>query len=150
MFAPFAADLAGISNLIFEPDGAMLRLPPNLLVMDQASVDAYAKRAAAGGDAEFDFRGIRWFGRDRDISTSVSPRSFAQLRAAPPSARRQGISRPRQQHPAEQRSSAAVPASADRDCVLPLSSWEQPISPQELQTAGDIFSRRRPQRRARS
>ena len=55
----------------------MLRLPANLLVMDQASVDAYAKRAAAGGDAEFDFRGINWFGRDRDISTAVSPRSFA-------------------------------------------------------------------------
>ena len=51
----------------------MLRLPRNLLVMDQASVDAYTKRAAAGGDAEFDFRGINWLGRDRDISTSVQP-----------------------------------------------------------------------------
>ena len=86
LFHPFDAELASVKHLVFEPDGAMLRLPPNLLVMDQASVDAYQKRAAAGGDAEFDFRGIKWFGRDRDISTSVSPRSFAQLRAAPPSA----------------------------------------------------------------
>ena len=32
-------------HLIFEPDGAMLRLPPNLLVMDRAGVDAYRARA---------------------------------------------------------------------------------------------------------
>ena len=32
--------------------------------------------------------GIAWLGRDRDISTAVSPRSFAQLRNAPPSAGR--------------------------------------------------------------
>ncbi|HEY6049417.1 MAG TPA: CHAT domain-containing protein, partial [Sphingomicrobium sp.] len=31
LFGPFAADVAGIKHLIFEPDGAMLRLPPNLL-----------------------------------------------------------------------------------------------------------------------
>ena len=85
LFKPFAAELAGITSLVFEPDGAMLKLPPNVLVVDQASVDAYTKRAAAGGDAEFDFRGINWFGRDRDISTAVSPRSFAEIRAAPPS-----------------------------------------------------------------
>jgi tetratricopeptide (TPR) repeat protein len=85
LFAPFAGDLGSVKHLVFEGDGAMLRLPPNLLVMDQASVEGYQKRAAAGGDAEFDFRGIQWFGRERDISTSVSPQSFAQLRAAPPS-----------------------------------------------------------------
>jgi hypothetical protein len=76
----------------------MLRLPPNLLVMDQASVETYAKRAAAGGDAEFDFRGMRWFGRDRDISTSVSPLSFVQLRAAPPSAVNSAVPLPKPSH----------------------------------------------------
>ena len=75
-------------HLIFEPDGAMLRLPPNLLVMDQAVGRCLQQRAQAGDDAAFDFRGIAWLGRDRDISTSVSPRSFAQLRSAPPSAAR--------------------------------------------------------------
>ena len=79
-------EIAAAKHLIFEPDGAMLRLPPNLLVMDQASVDSYDQRAKASDDAAFDFRGIAWLGRDRDISTSVSPRSFAQLRSAPPSA----------------------------------------------------------------
>lgn len=144
LFAPFAADLAGVSNLIFEPDGAMLRLPPNLLVMDQASVDSYAKRAAAGGDAEFDFRGMRWFGRDRDISTSVSPLSFVQLRSAPPSAGTKEYLGLGNNTPPSSGDALKVPASADRDCLLPMSSWEQPISPQELQTAAAILNRRDP------
>ena len=130
-------DVAGVKHLIFEPDGAMLRLPPNLLVMDQASVAAYQQRAAAGGDAEFDFRGVKWFGRDRDISTSVSPRSFAQLRAAPPSAgAKQYLGLGENSPPG---GAAMIPAAADRDCVLPLSSWAQPISAQELRIAGGIF-----------
>jgi CHAT domain-containing protein len=139
LFGPFQADLAGIQHLVFEPDGAMLRLPPNLLVMDQASVDMYQKRAAAGGDAEFDFRGIKWFGRDRDISTSVSPRAFADLRAAPP-ARGSKLYLGLGENTPPAASAAPVPAAADRDCILPLSSWAKPISAQELQTAGAIFS----------
>ena len=47
LFGPVAAELAGVRHLIFEPDGAMLRLPPNLLVMDRAGIDAYAARRAA-------------------------------------------------------------------------------------------------------
>jgi CHAT domain-containing protein len=139
LLAPFEAEVASVKHLIFEPDGAMLSLPPNLLVMDQASVDAYQKRAAAGGDAEFDFRGVKWFGRDRDISTAVSPRSFAQLRSAPPSAgRKQYLGLGENTPPSE--GAALVPAAADRDCILPLSSWAQPISARELQVAGQIFS----------
>src|SRR5205814_3044008 len=80
LFGPFAASIVPVTHLVFEPDGALLRLPPNLLVMDQASVDAYQQRAKAGDEAAYDFRGIAWLGRDRDISTAVSPRSFAQLR----------------------------------------------------------------------
>jgi CHAT domain-containing protein len=140
LFGPFDADLASIKHLIFEPDGAMLRLPPNLLVMDQASVDSYARRAEAGGDAEFDFRGIRWFGRDRDISTAVSPRGFAQLRAAPPAAgTREYLGLGENSPPSETAGTAAIPAATDRDCVLPLSSWSHPISARELQVAGGIL-----------
>ena len=140
LFAPFDAELAGIKHLIFEPDGAMLRLPPNLLVMDQASVDTYARRAEAGGDAEFDFRGLKWFGRDRDISTAVSPRGFAQLRAAPPAAgSREYLGLGENSPPSQAAGAAIVPAAADRDCVLPLSSWSHPISAHELQIAGGIL-----------
>jgi CHAT domain-containing protein len=143
LFEPFDSDLAGVSHLIFEPDGAMLSLPPNLLVVDQASVDAYQQRAAAGGDAEFDFRGVKWFGRDRDISTSVSPRAFAELRAAPPSAGAKQYLGLGENTPPEG-AGRPVPAAADRDCILPLSSWAHPISARELRTAADIFSKADP------
>jgi len=138
LFGPFSGEVTNVKHLIFEPDGAMLRLPPNLLVMDQASVDAYQKRAAAGGDAEFDFRGINWFGRDRDISTAVSPRGFAELRSAPPAAGPKlylGLG-----ENSKPSATTAVPAAADRDCVLPLSSWGMPISAKELRVAGGILS----------
>ena len=139
LFGPFDAELSGVKHLIFEPDGAMLRLPANLLVMDQVSVDAYAKRAAAGGDAEFDFRGIRWLGRDRDISTSVSPRAFAQLRSAPRSAAPKDYLGLGENTPPSAATAQLVPAAADRDCILPLSSWTQPISARELQLAAGII-----------
>jgi CHAT domain-containing protein len=145
LFAPFAAELPAVKHLIFEPDGAMLRLPPNLLVTDQASVDTYAKRAAAGGDAEFDFRGMSWFGRDRDISTAVSPRSFAQLRSAPPSAGHKEYLGFGENTPPSA-SAFAIPAAADRDCVLPLSSWAHPISARELQVASAILEGHDPSR----
>ena len=141
LFAPFAGEVAKATHLIVEPDGGMLRLPANLLVMDQASVDGYAKRAAAGGDAEFDFRGINWLGRERDISTAVSPRSFAQLRLAPPSAGpKEYLGLGENTPPTEASAAAFVPAAADRDCLLPLSSWGTPISAKELHTAGQILT----------
>ncbi|HET6535022.1 MAG TPA: CHAT domain-containing tetratricopeptide repeat protein [Sphingomicrobium sp.] len=139
LFGPFAAEMLSIKHLIFEPDGAMLRLPPNLLVMDQASVDAYRKRAAAGGDAEFDFRGIAWLGRDRDVSTSVSPRSFAQLRDARPSTGTKEYLGLGQNTPPSAEAAELVPAAADRDCMLPMSSWTHPISAKELQVASGIL-----------
>jgi CHAT domain-containing protein len=140
LFGPFDPELAGVKHLIFEPDGAMLRLPPNLLVMDQASVDAYNARKNSSEEAEFDFRGIRWFGRDRDISTSVSPRSFAQLRNAPPSAAPKDYLGLGENTPPAASAAAMVPATADRDCILPLSNWSNPISARELQVAANIVS----------
>ncbi|HEY7006278.1 MAG TPA: CHAT domain-containing protein, partial [Sphingomicrobium sp.] len=139
LFAPFAADVAAAKHLIFEPDGAMLRLPPNVLVMNQASVDLYNQRFKADESAEFDFRGIQWLGRDRDISTSVSPRSFAQLRNAPPSAGKKEYLGLGENTPPSATSAALVPAAADRDCTLPISSWAHPISAKELQVASAIL-----------
>jgi CHAT domain-containing protein/tetratricopeptide (TPR) repeat protein len=139
LFGPFAASIVPVTHLIFEPDGALLRLPPNLLVMDQASVDAYQQRAKTGQDAAYDFRGIAWLGRDRDISTTVSPRSFAQLRNAPPSAGRRAYLGLGENTPPLASAQGLIPAAADRDCILPLSSWAQPISAKELETAGAII-----------
>jgi CHAT domain-containing protein len=139
LFGPFASELAATKHLIFEPDGPMLRLPPNLLVMDQASVDSYNQRAKASDEAAFDFRGIAWLGRGRDISTSVSPRSFAQLRSAPPSAGTREYLGLGENTPPSAAAAGLVPAAADRDCTLPLSSWSRPISAKELQVASSIL-----------
>ena len=87
-----------------------------------------------------DFRGIAWLGRDRDISTSVSPRSFAQLRSAPPSAARKEYLGLGQNTPPSARAEGLVPAAADRDCTLPLSIWANPISGKELQVASSILA----------
>ena len=141
LFEPFGLPVRAATSLIFEPDGAMLRLPANALVMDKASVDAYAKRAAAGGDAEFDFRGISWFGRDRDISTSVSPRSFQQLRSIPASAGTREYLGLGQNTPPDQSDTSLVPASTDRECALPLTNWARPISAKELEVASAILNK---------
>lgn len=141
LFQPFDSKLKSTTSLVFEPDGAMLRLPANVLVMDQASVDTYTQRAKAGGDSEFDFRGIKWFGRDRDISTSVSPRSFAQLRSIPASTGSREYLGLGQNTPPNEKDQALVPATQDRDCSLPLSSWSRPISAKELQVASSILAK---------
>ena len=139
LFLPFAAEVTAAKHLIFEPDGAMLRLPPNLLVMDKASVDAYQQRANASDDAAYDFRGVAWLGRDRDISTSVSPRSFAQLRSAPPSAAKKEYLGLGQNTPPSAAAESLVPAAADRDCTLRIANWERPISAKELRVASAIL-----------
>jgi CHAT domain-containing protein len=139
LFGAFDKSLPPVKHLIFEPDGAMLRLPINLLVMDQASVDAYQKRSSASDEAAYDFRGIQWLGRDRDISTAVSARSFAQLRNVPPSAGRREYLGLGENTPPSTSAEGLIPAAADRDCILPLSSWSHPISAKELEVAGSIL-----------
>ena len=144
LFAPFASELAQTTHFIFEPDGAMLRMPPNPLVVDQASVDLYAKRVAADPNEDFNFTGINWFGRNRDISTSVSPRSFVNLRNAPPSAGSKKYLGLGHNTPPPPNAAEVIPAAADRDCVLPLSNWARPISARELRVAADILARDEP------
>lgn len=141
LFGPFDSDIRSVKHLIFEPDGAMLRLPPNLLVMDQASVDSYQRRAKASDQAAYDFRAINWLGRDRDISTAVSPRSFAQLRSARPSAGHKEYLGLGNNAVPSASAEGIVPATADRDCLLPLSSWSHPISPKELEVAASILKK---------
>ncbi len=139
LFGSFASEIGAAKHLIFEPDGAMLRLPPNLLVMDQASVDSYLQRAKASEEPNYDFRGVQWLGRDRDISTSVSPRGFAQLRNAPLSAGKKEYLGLGENSVPSASAQGLVPAAADRDCTLPMSSWAHPISAKELQVASAIL-----------
>jgi hypothetical protein len=138
LFGPLAEEIGRTRHLIFEPDGPMLQLPPNLLVTDQAGVDAYLKRIARPSADEFDFRGVQWLGRGRDISIAVSPRSFTAVRAIAPSTG--SMSYLGLGNNARPSLSGMMPAAASQgDCGWPLSSWEHPISPRELTLAADIL-----------
>jgi CHAT domain-containing protein/tetratricopeptide (TPR) repeat protein len=141
VFAPVEAELAPVRHLIFEPDGALLRLPPNLLVRDQASVDTYVRRVTAGGDA-FDFTGMRWLGRDLDISTSVSARAFRAVRQSPPAkGARAYLGLGDNARPGSDILPASLPAD-QRDCSPPIAVWNRPISPSELRIANNSFGGR--------
>ena len=141
LFGPFDSELSKTTHLIFEPDGAMLRLPANLLIVDQASADLYKRRVEANPNDDFNFTGIKWFGRDRDISTAVSPRSFVNLRNAPPSSGARAYLGLGSNTKPPANAASVIPAAADRDCILPIATWENPISGRELDVAGDILSK---------
>jgi CHAT domain-containing protein len=127
---------------VFEPDGALLQLPVNLLTADQAGVAAYHARVDAGGD-EFDLRGIRWLGRDKAISTALSPASFRDARRAPPSQAGRAYLGLGQNEPLGAVTQAAftrgLPESTDPGCALPVASWNQPIADDELVAASQVF-----------
>lgn len=142
LFGPIAGDLGRLEHLVFEPDGALLQLPVNLLTADEAGVAAYRARVDAGGN-EFDFRGIRWLGRDKAISTALSPASFRDARRAPPSQAGRAYLGLGQNEPLGAVTQAALarglPESTDPGCALPVASWNQPIPADELVVASQVF-----------
>ena len=142
LFAPVAANLASVRHLIFEPDGALLRLPVNLLVADAASVETYRQRVAASVDNEFDFRGIAWLGRGRDISTAVSAPAFRDVRRAAPSRAASAYLGFGQNQSAGSilGTPGATRGSVERDpCNWPLLAWNRPIAADELYTASGVI-----------
>lgn len=142
---PIADRLAATRKLVFEPDGAMLRLPIGLLVTDQASVDAYARRGLRPGASEadeFNFTGVAWLARGTDISTAVSAKAFKDVRSAAPAAgTRQYIGFGHNAPPPPLLQLTAVrPTGADGiDCNWPLANWNRPIPAAELLTARSII-----------
>lgn len=137
LIGPASARLAGIEHLIFEPDGAMLRLPANLLVTDEAGVTAYENRVAGGAADIFDFSGVAWLGRERAISTALSARGFRDVRNLPSSsASRQYLGLGENAPPrARMRPASLDRGQSDPRCGWPLSFWNAPISARELRTA---------------
>ncbi|HEX8644465.1 MAG TPA: CHAT domain-containing tetratricopeptide repeat protein [Allosphingosinicella sp.] len=139
LFGPVDAEMGAVRHLVFEPDGAMLRLPPNLLVAEERGLAAYRARAARPGDDGFDFTGIAWLGRDRDISTAVSAASFRDIRRIEPSRARQEYIGFGENAPAG--AFFAPPASVrggaplGGDCAWSPALWSRPISAEELHTA---------------
>ncbi len=145
LFGPVAAELGSARHLIFEPDGAMLRLPPNLLVTGRAGIQAHLAKAARPGDEGFDFTDLEWLGRDRDVSTAVSARAFRDVRRAGPSRAQSGYLG-FGENAAPQGSAVAENAvrgllGERPDCAWPLGDWARPISAEELVTASTSIRR---------
>lgn len=138
LFPGLQQDLAGIEHLVYEPDGALLQLPPGLLVEDQKGVDAYLERSAALDADPFDFTGVAWFGRDRRFSIAVSPRSFADVRTIAPARGKQAYLGVGENAPPPERIQLAS-ASRDADCEWPVATWMDPISPAELKLAQSVL-----------
>jgi CHAT domain-containing protein len=116
----------------------MLKLPLNLLVMDDASLASYRTRARTD---EFDFRGITWVGRGRDISTAVSARAFRDVRAAPASRaplEYLGFGANSRVPPLLQLTGAGR-GDGPADCDWPLAAWNNPVSANELLTARAVI-----------
>ena len=143
LMQPIDARLPAVKQLMFEPDGAMLRLPANLLVMEQAGVDAYEKKIADPKADTFDFTGIHWLGRDMDISTSLSARAFRDVRNAAPSSAKKEYLGLGHNAPVSSlvklASSRSAPTKGGIDCDWPLAAWDRPIAATELNTAQSII-----------
>lgn len=139
LMGPVDAELHQVRNFIFEPDGPLLQLPANLLPIEQAGVDAYLARLKKPNADDFDFRGVAWLGRERDVSTVVSPRSFVDGRDVASSKAAMGyLGMGENSRPALNPFFVPPPSQAD-ECAWPLSNWNNPISSSELYLASGII-----------
>lgn len=134
---PEAAALSQARSLIFEPDGAMLRLPANLLITSQAGIDRYAARVADPKGDAFDLTGIAWLGRQATITTAVSARAFQDGRRAAPSTAPLPYLGFGQNAPVPVIRQLTVPPVpvGTLDCAWPFDAWNHPIARAELESA---------------
>jgi CHAT domain-containing protein len=142
LFSPVADQLGSIRHLIFEPDGAMMRLPVNLLITDAQSVAAYSARASAPGGDVFDMRGVSWLGRTTRVSTAVSALAFRNTRATAPSRAPRGYLGLGENAAVTNAASVAALRSAsgvDASCSWDIGEWGKPISAAELNSARNII-----------
>jgi CHAT domain-containing protein len=162
LFQPVDAAMAGVHHLVFEPDGPLLQLPPNLLITSDVGLAAYEARANSDSGDPFDMRGIAWLGRDRMVSTAVSPRAFLDVRSfAPSRGRRTYLGLGQNAVPAGLAPAVSIaapvlkgrmvaaralvadmtPLPARDPCDWPLREWGNPISPAELQIGATLIGR---------
>jgi hypothetical protein len=128
LFGPIDAEVQGLKHLIFEPDGPMLQLPPYLLVTADKGVTAYQQRMKRADADAFDFTGVDWLGRGREVSIAVSPRGFLDIRALKPSAAPRNYLGLGHNAVPRTRPIGAVAT----ECDWPIETWQAPIAPDEL------------------
>jgi CHAT domain-containing protein len=142
LMGPVADRIASAKHLIFEPDGAMLRLPANLLIAGDAGLAAYQARIKAPDADAFDMRGIQWLGRNRALSTAVSVRAFRDARGTPASTASRQYLGFGQNAPVSNAVRVAAVRSISGEgalnCSWPTSQWNKPISAAELREARDV------------
>ncbi|MEP0393505.1 MAG: CHAT domain-containing protein [Erythrobacter sp.] len=142
LFGPIAQDLEGAEHIIFEPDGALLRLPIDLLVTDDASVERYQTQLVGPQGDEYDFRGVNWLARGRTISTAVSAEAFVQSRRSQNSRAKREYVGFGENAPVGTSFPASFTSDAARtslDCFWPTGQWNDPISANELRTAAGLI-----------
>ena len=137
LFGPAQDRLLGARHVIFEPDGAMLKLPVNLLVVDDASVARYDAATARPEGDPFDVTMVEWLGKARIVSTAVSARAFMEARELPGSRAKQaylGMGKNALVTPERARASGvrSVRSEVEQGCEWPLEVWGNPISDAEL------------------
>ncbi len=134
ILGPTAAQLPTIRHLLFEPDGAMARLPLGLLVTDKASIERYRARTKGDDTDQFDFTGIAWLARTTNISTAVAARAFRDTRNIAASSATIAYLGLGHNAPAPRIVRAASTTSA-LDCNWPVENWSNPIADTELRVA---------------
>ncbi len=148
LFAPVDGEMAGVSHLIFEPDGALLRLPLDLLVRDDASVSRYDARLLQADADAYDFTGTAWLGRDRMISTATSAQAFIDARRARASnAVREylGLGRNEPVGDSKPATPRIVAATGNDTCGWSAAEWNNPIDEDELVVAREVVGEGRSQ-----
>ncbi|MEH3101188.1 CHAT domain-containing protein [Sphingomonas adhaesiva] len=143
LLGPVGDLLPGVRSLVYEPDGPLLQLPMNLLVESDAGLAEYRRRQRAPGADPFDYRGVAWLGRDRTVTTAVSPRAFVDVRAAAPSRGGKAYLGFGENAPPAAVASLLAPVAARGECDWPLAAWRNPISAAELRYARDALGDRR-------
>ncbi|WP_294038597.1 CHAT domain-containing protein [Sphingopyxis sp.] len=147
LFAPVADRLPGVPHLIFEPDGAMLRLPINLLITSDTGLAAYEQRVNDPNADAFDMRQIAWLGRATRPSTAVSALSFRNARQTPPSNGSREYFGLGQNLPVvggvlpSTGTRGVAGGAADGSCQWDVTQWSRPISAEELVTASNTMDR---------
>ena len=96
LFGPVADAAAKAKRVIYDADASLLSLPPALLVTDEASVRRYqsalrASRETGRHDLDL-YAGVNWLGRRTEVTSSLSPQTFLELRRSPPSSARRAYS----------------------------------------------------------
>ena len=143
LLGPVNGDLGTVEHLVFEPDGDMLRLPLNLLVMDEASVERHNAILDDPNGDPYDFRGTAWLGRKMRVSTAVAPTAFRDVRSSRASDAQYSYLGLGNNVPLGE---AGFPVNAttrsggfssDR-CEWSPGVWNNPIAPTELQAAESI------------